>query len=100
MLLPRFLLGSFADVRRQTSRYLRSLAHGESTELELIDTRTETGLIVLDDQNGFRTEERHFQMYAIFEEADGTRYRRKCASGSSTPYWRIPGDPLPSREAW
>jgi hypothetical protein len=74
MLLPEFLLGTFSEVRGKTSRYLRSLLSGGSSEFELSDTRSEPGLIVIDDQNGIRARERHFQMYAIFEVADSTRY--------------------------
>jgi hypothetical protein len=75
MLVPKFFLGSFSEARRMASRYLRSLGDGGSMELELVDTRTEEGLIVIDDQNGFRAEERCFQMHAIFAVADSARYR-------------------------
>jgi hypothetical protein len=75
MLVPKLFLGTFPEVRRQTSRYLRSLAKGESMELELVDTQSDAGLIVVDDQEGFLAEERHYQMYAIFEVADSAQYR-------------------------
>jgi hypothetical protein len=75
MLVPRFLLGTFPEVRRKTSRYLRSLSDGESMELELVATRSHAGFLVLDDQEGFHAEGQNFQMHAIFEVADSTRYR-------------------------
>jgi hypothetical protein len=75
MLVPKLFLGTFPEVRRQTSRYLQSLAKGESMELELVDTQSDAGLIVVDDQEGFLAEERHYQMYAIFEVADSAQYR-------------------------
>jgi hypothetical protein len=76
MLVPRFLLGSFPDVRRQTLRYLRSLSSGEDAKgVELVDTRSHPGLIVLDDQEGFHAEAPNFQMHAIFELSGETKYR-------------------------
>lgn len=73
MLLPKFLLGPLPEVRRQTSRYLRSLGDGKGV-LELVDTRSHLGLIVIDDQEGFHAKGQNFQMHAIFEVADSTRY--------------------------
>jgi hypothetical protein len=63
-------------VRRRTSQYLRSLDVGAAQEVELIDTGTHAGLIVVADENRFRDHEEHFQMHAIFEVVvDGARYR-------------------------
>jgi hypothetical protein len=75
MLMPRFLLGTFSEVRRHTRAYFRSLDRAESMDLELVDTRSTDGLIVIDDQERFRAEEPHFQMHALFEAADSARYR-------------------------
>jgi hypothetical protein len=77
MLLPGFLLGTFAEVRRPTSRYLQSVCKGESPALDLVDTRSEPGLVVIDDDNGFQADQRNFQMHAIFEVADGARFHDK-----------------------
>jgi hypothetical protein len=74
MLLPGFLLGTFAEARRSASRYVRAVADSTGTEVALTDTGSVSGLIVLDGSDGFHTDERHFQMYAIFESADTPRY--------------------------
>jgi hypothetical protein len=74
MLLPGFLLGTLAEARRGASRYVREVVDGSETEVALVDTHSISALIVLDDENGFRAHERHFQMHAIFETADSPRY--------------------------
>jgi hypothetical protein len=72
------LLGTFKEARRGSARYLRALSDGKNVDFELVDTRTEEGLIVIDDrgQRGAHADERCFQMHAIFQTipTDENRY--------------------------
>lgn len=72
MLLPAFLFGKYADVKKRSKKILKELRSGKSFDEvlpgEMIDTNDHEGWIILEGPSRLVGGENHFNVYALMHE--------------------------------